>query len=217
MVSYYKSYKVFLTGTLMKLLLYLVYPLVTILWCGLMAIGMGAEKVYAMAALLITCNIILWVELVADYFVYGGILAKDTNKLEYLKTSNWWMSVLKKSLIVDKVRRFVTMTLLLGLIYSVCHEGVSVGQLISLLFAVAAVIELGLLINRHSGSFSWTIFFAWVANALGTGIGFLALKLAPIFAVLFLMLFFLVVMVSNRVVIKRAKRSFYDTEAEKGI
>lgn len=214
MVSFYKSYRVFLPGTLMKVLMYLVYPLVTLLWCGMIAIAMGAEKIYGMYALLITSSMIMWAELILDNFVYGGILAKDTNKLEYLKTSHRGMSVLKKSLIVDKVRRLVTMTLLLTLIYSVCHEQVSVGQLISLILGTGAVTELGLLIIRHFSSFNWTIILAWVANALGALVGFLAVKLAPIFAVLFLLLFVVMVMTSNKVIMKKAQRGFYDADVE---
>lgn len=214
MVSFYKSYRVFLSGTWLKVLMYLVYPLVTFLWCGLIAVGMGVEKVYAMYILLITCSVIMWAELLLDNFVYGGILAKDTNKLEYLKTSYRGISVLKKSLTVDKVRRLVTMTLLLTIIYSVCHEKVSVGQLVSLILGTGAVMELGLLIIRHFSSFNWTVILAWVANGVGALVGFLAVKLAPIFAVLFLLLFVVIVMASNRVTMKKAERGFYDAGVE---
>lgn len=194
----------------MKLLIYLIYPVVTLCWCGLIALGMGVESVHAMYGLLITSGMIMCAEMFLDNFVYGGILAKDTNKLEYLKTSHKGMSVLKKSLIVDKIRRFITMALLLVIIYSVCHEQVSVGQLISLISAITAITELGLLATRHFGSINWTIIITMVVNGVGALVGILAIMLPPLFAILFLLLAVAIVIASNRVIMKKAERGFYD-------
>lgn len=214
MVKYYKCYKVFLSGKLMKLLMYLVYPLATLLWCGMIALGMGAEKVYGMYALLLTSSMIMWAEMLLDNFTYGGICAKDTNKLEYLKTSHRGMSVLKNSLIVDKLRRALTAIVILVLIYAVCHEQVSVGQLVSLIAGIIIIMELGLLLSRHFTSFNWVLIIAWVVNSLGAVVGFLAVKLASVFVILFLLVAVAVAMISNRVIMKKAKKSFYDTGVE---
>lgn len=215
MLKYYKCYKAFLSGILMKLVVYLFYPLMMILFCGLMGIGMGVEHIHAMYALLTASGGIIWIEMLLDIYIYGGILAKDTNKLEYLKTSCKGMSVLKKGLYVDKLRRLMTMTLILGVIYAVCHEQVSVGQLISLILVTAGIEELGLLIIRHFSSLNWVLIVAMVANVLGVIVGVLAVNIAPIFAVLFLLMFAGIFVASNKVTMKKAEGSFYDAGVEK--
>lgn len=215
MVKYYRSYKVFLSGTFMKLVMYLIYPVVAVLWCGLMIFATGSSTGEATYGLLMTTGMVISAELLLDNFIYGSILAKDTNKLEYLKTSHRGMSVLKKSLCVDKLRRLMTSVLIFVIVYNVCNEQVSVGQLISLILVTVSVAELGLLAIRHFSSFNWTIILIMVANALGALVGFLAVKLAPIFAVLFLLLAVVVAMKSNKITIKKAERGFYDAGVEK--
>lgn len=198
----------------MKLLIYFIYPIVTLLWCGLIGLGMGSTSLHAMYGLLITSSMIMWLEMLLDNFVYGGILAKDTNKLEYLKTSHKGMDVLKMSLVVDKLRRFLASALLLGVVYCVCHEQVNIGQLISLILVTAALTELGVLITRHFSSLNWTLIIAMIANSVGVIIGVIAVRIPWFFVILFLATFVAVAIVSNRVIMKKANQGFYDVVME---
>ncbi len=215
MVKYYKCYRVFLSGTLMKLVMYLIYPLVTLMWSGLVYLIAAAGFSNAAFGLIMTAGMMIGEELVLDSFVYGGLLAKDSNKLEYLKTSYRGISVLKKSLIVDKFRRLVTVILVFVMVCGVCNEQINIGQLMSLIFVTAIVMELGLLAIRHFSSFNWTLVLTMVAYSVGMAVGFLALRVAAIFAVLFLLLLVAVILVSNRITMKKAEGSFYDTGVEK--
>ena len=109
MVKYYKCYRVFLSGMLMKVIMYLVYPVCVFLWCSLAFIISDVGFGNATLGLMMTAGMMVVAELLLDGFVYGGLLAKDSNKLEYLKTSYRGISVLKKSLYVDKLRRLLTL------------------------------------------------------------------------------------------------------------
>ena len=54
-------------------------------------------------------------EIVTDSFFLGGIQEKDAEGLDYLRSSSRGMGVLRGTLIVDVIRRFFTIALVLGL------------------------------------------------------------------------------------------------------
>ncbi len=215
MVRYWKSYKVFLSGRLMKLIMYVLYPLFAVVWCSLMIAAIGSTTADATYGLLITSSMVLSAELLLDTFVYGGIMTKDTNKLEYLKTSIRGMKVLRRSLFVDKLRRIVTAILIFAIVYGLYNEQVSIGQLLSLIFVTGALTELGLLVTRHFTMVSWTMVAIIVANILGAITGMLAVHLSPVYVIVFFMLFGVAVLISNKLIMKKAEGSFYDVGVEK--
>ena len=215
MVKYYKCYRVFLSGTLMKLLMYLIYPVCAFFWCSLAYVISDAGFGNATLGLMMTAGMMIGAELLLDSFVYGGLLAKDSNKLEFLKTSYRGINVLKKSLCVDKLRRLVTLILVFVMICGLWELQISVGRLMSLLFATAMVMELGLLVIRHFSSFNWVLILTMVAYPIGMAVGFVAMKLEAIFAVLFLLMLVAAYLICSKITLKKAEGSFYDTGVEK--
>ena len=122
-----KCYKVFCIGIFVKLAMFLLYPLAVLFFSGLIALASVISFKNAAPGLLSAASTIISAELLLDMFIYGGILCKDNNKLEYLKTSYKGIKVLESSLIVDKIRRWLMTCGLLGIIYGIGNPGVSGG------------------------------------------------------------------------------------------
>lgn len=92
-----------------------------------------------------TMLLICIIELIADHGIYGGIANRDTNKLEYLKTSHNGMNLLFSSIITDAVRRFVSISLTITLLFT---QHVSAIALFTITFFMLFLVELGLLFCR---------------------------------------------------------------------
>ena len=167
MLSYIKSYRTFLCAHLMKLLLYLLGPLITLLWSGFIAL---ISNKYGIIGQSTAINLIILYELLIDTFVYGGILSKDTNKLEYLKTSSRGMEILHKSLVIDKVRRFLMTAVLLSIIYCISNGNLTPLQFVSILLATVAARELGLLICRRVTVITLAMLIVLLTNLLATAL-----------------------------------------------
>lgn len=145
MIEWIKSYHVFLPGRWGKWMIYIIVP----------AVFLGIEylfysiSMYAQIGIILISALIISLEMYMDYFIFGGIASKDTNKLEYLKTSIRGMEILKKSLIGDAVRRFLSISLIVyGLKYTseVTYSGVQAMTLVLCYFVLS---ELLLFITRH--------------------------------------------------------------------
>lgn len=212
MLYYIKSYRAFLCGHLVKLLLYLVGPLITLLWSGFIAL---ISNKYGIIGQSTAISLIILYELVIDTFVYGGILSKDTNKLEYLKTSPKGMEILHKSLVIDKVRRFLMTAVMLSMVYGISNENLSLLQFISIIFAAVTAMELGLLICRRVTVITLAMLIALLTNLLVTALVIPITFLPGGFVVLYAGLFAAVEICSNSHIIKKAKKGYYDEQLEK--
>ncbi len=210
-MSYIKCYRVFLCNKWMRRVVYLIYPLITIFWSGLIAF-IGSPD--AMIGLIATAVMVIFMEVFLDQYVYGGVLCKDSGKLAYLMTSCKGMKVLEKSLKVDKLRRLLSTAVILGVIYRISHGGVDVLQLVGILFAVAAVMELGLLFSRGCDTQGGPLLVAMVSDLVGGVLVFGATKLPAGCVVLFLILYVAVAMVTNRLVVRKAREQYYDGKME---
>lgn len=212
MLSYIKSYRTFLCAHLMKLLLYLLGPLITLLWSGFIAL---ISNKYGIIGQSTAINLIILYELLIDTFVYGGILSKDTNKLEYLKTSSRGMEILHKSLVIDKVRRFLMTAVLLSIIYCISNGNLTPLQFVSILLATVAAMELGLLICRRVTVITLAMLIVLLTNLLATALVIPTIFLPGGFVVLYAGLLVAVEIFSNRHIIKKAKKGYYDEQLEK--
>ena len=209
-----KSYSVFCVGIIIKLAMFLLYPLAVLFFGGLthlIAILSGNF----VSGLLSAASTIISAELLLDMFIYGGILCKDTNKLEYLKTSHKGIKVLESSLVVDRIRRWLMTCGLLGIIYLIGNQGISQLGLLSLVFAISGVTELMLLVSRHITSITWMMVVIMIASAIGVGIGYVALSLPPACVILFVLLFVGAVVVSKKVISSKMEAGYYDIKVEK--
>ncbi len=209
MKKYFKCYHVFLADDLFRVTLYFAYPLLVGGFCGFLAVPAGMGGMIKLA-LLITAQMIVSVELFLDTWVYGGILAKDTQKLEFLKTSHRGMQVLQNSVRMDKLRRALSTTLLLGVVQVAGGRPVGFFSFLGLVFATCAVMEAALILSRHIQGVSLVILVVILANMLAAAIGMLALAGNGLPVILIAPLFVAVVIISNQYIYKRAEASYYD-------
>ncbi len=206
-----KCYRVFLCNKWMRRVIYLIYPLLSIGWCGLMALAGGPD---ATLGLITAVIVVIFMEVFLDQFIYGGILCKSTDRLAYLMTSCKGITVLEKGLRVDKLRRVLSSAVILGVIYSISHGGVDVLQLVGILLAVAAVMELGLLFSRGCDTQGGPLLVAMVSDLVGGALVFGATKLPSVCAFVFLILYGAVVIGGNRLVVRKAREQYYDGKME---
>lgn len=206
-----KCYRVFLCNKWMRRVIYLIYPLLTICWCGLMAF-IGSPD--ATVGLIATAVMVIFMEVFLDQFVYGGIFCKDTNRLAYLMTSCKGISVLEKSLKVDKFRRLLSIAVIFGVVYRISHGGVDVIQLVGIILAVATVMELGLLFSRGCDTQGGPLLVAMVSDLAGGALAFGAMKLPSVCAFAFLILYGAVVIGGKRRVVRKTREQYYDGKVE---
>lgn len=203
-----KSYHMFLPQMWKKLLLYLVYPLVMIGQTCLFA-GTGAGPVIYLVS---SCSMILSAELYFDILVFGGIASKDTNKLEYLKTSVKGMNILCKSIVADGIRRFLSTAVILIGIYVIADMNIAPVELAVCMLATLFLTEAGLVLIRGFSSMS-----VMIATAVIGGMTITVLLIAvwesaaPILGSgLFIALYVTVFILGRIFVMKKARGSYYD-------
>lgn len=203
-----KSYHLFLPQIWKKLLLYFVYPLFLIGITCLFAQTGADASVYLVSM----CATIMTAELYFDILVFGGIASKDTDKLEYLKTSVKGMSVLKKSIVADGIRRFLSTAVILIAAYAIADMYFSPAELAMCLLATLFMTEAGLLVIRGFASIS-----IMVATAVVGGMVFTVLLIAVwrsaalILVSSLLVVLYVTVLILGRVfVMKKARGSYYD-------
>lgn len=207
MRQFVKSYHVFVPQMWSKLFVYLAYP-VFLVWLSCALSGWGIP---AQACLMIAGINVATVEIIWDSMVFGGIASKDTNKLEYLKTSVRGMKVLRYSIIADAVRRVLSTSVILGAVYAIVKPEMDAVKLFGCIFATLGCAELSLLITR---SFTMLVVMLVVLSVVATvstyvmghiyadGLGWSCL-LALVFYVL-------VAMIGRVIIMKKAKGSYYD-------
>ena len=154
-----RSYHTFLPGNYiwLKVLIYLLYPIIGIfggmILCSLLPID--KEAALAVNMVLTGCGIIVF-EFLLDYFAFGGIASKDTGRLEYLKTSVKGEEILKKGLIADVVRRFLSIAVILSGEFVVTNiafgsseeDHYGTGQILLAILLMFVLSEIGLCITR---------------------------------------------------------------------
>ncbi len=162
----------------------------------------------------VAASIMIFAEFTLDVFVYGGILRKDTGKLDYLKLSNKGMKILEKSLWVDKVRRFIIAVILLSAAYVICHEDMNPAQLISSIFGTGLVLELGLMVTRRFDTVGMVGLIAWIIYIIGPLFVVVATLASGYCVIGFGIAYVAVLIWSNTHIMKKAGRVYYDSESE---
>lgn len=211
-----KSYHVFLSSRLFQILLYVLYPpvmaFITLIFiCASVEFGYGIGMGYQL-----TANLTFAGELVWGFLIFGGVAAKDTNKLEYLKTSTKGLPVLKTAMIVDTIRRVIWVTAIQWVPLFIAMEKPDESIWIANAM-VLFVAELGCLLVRKSSS---TVVFFVVAVG-GTTILAPLLGLAMLIdhlvwpIILCYVLTVVTMILSGKMVMKKARDSFYDDRNEK--
>lgn len=208
MKQFIKSYHVFLPQIWSKLFMYIVYPLLIIVITGVLVTWQMPMPICVMVA----GSLIVAMEIVWDSTVFGGIASKDTNKLEYLKTSVRGMDILQKSIIADAVRRVVSVALILLVIYAMNAEAIKLMGVLACVFVTLWCVELGLLVTRSFSMMVVMILAMSIGGTLCMAItGVILLGASMVWNICFAFLPYILFVVAGRVVIMRkARGSYYD-------
>ncbi len=216
MREWIKSYHIFLPGRWSKWIVYVLLPAV---FYGIGYV-LGKGILNGHFAVIILSGLIISVEVCMDYFIFGGIAARDTNKLEYLKTSAKGMLVLKKSLIGDAVRRIFSISLIIyGLKYMFGY-GFTNGQILTLVLCYFVLSEAALIITRHFTSLLVIASSAMIVSlaAPWLTVWLLAKNMNSLLAGMILVILAVAVATGSRIMIMRkARGSYYDERDEKGM
>lgn len=215
-----KSYHMFLPRTWVKWFLYLLYPV--------FAIGGLYALCYKITFLSLLCTafaggIVVGVEYMLDGFVFAGIASKHTNRLEYLKTSIKGMPVLKRALIADGVRRFCSITvIMLALCPMICKEKELSGRqvllhMIAYILFVDLLLEAGFIVSRFFTNVMVIfvcIYLEWIIVLIaGFNIFWVPVRIWQV--VLLAAGCIAVVVAGRKLILKRARDSYYDNRMEK--
>lgn len=202
-----KCYHIFMPRMWEKLLLYLIYPIV------LIGVGCKMERFMPPFGIIFTCELIVPIELILDFLIFGGISSKDTNKLEYLKTSVKGMTVLKKSIIVDAVRRAVAVTMILIVVCVKNKTELSAAQVSMCVLISFLLIELLLQVTRHFPGMTVMLIGMCVTSSLHMLVlGVICAMKIPVWGSCLTAALCIAAAVAGRVMIMRnARKSYYDS------
>ena len=211
-----KSYHVFLSSRLFQVLMYVLYLPFMMFWTlgfvgASLGFGFGISTGYQVAADLLFVGEVFW-----GYWIFGGVAARDTNKLEYLKTSIKGLPTLKTAMIVDTIRRVIWVTAIqwvpLFIAMEKPDESIWLANAMVLLFA-----ELGCLLERKSSSMAMFLVVVTGGSTLLVSLFGLTMMIAyQIWPIVLCYVLAVVVMVLNiKMVMKKARDSFYDDRNKK--
>ena len=96
-----KSYIAF-TPFMYRIVVYLLIPVALTAFCTWTGTYLG-DMGLVLAVMLLTL-----VEVVSDSWLFGGLQARDSEKIDYLKTSGRGMAVMRNALGLDLLRKFLT-------------------------------------------------------------------------------------------------------------
>lgn len=215
MRTWMKCYHVFLSQWWLKALVYILYPVVMIGGMCLAILIVKSQGAGITLAYNLTGNLFIMAELFLGYFIFGGVAAKDSNKLEYLKTSVRGMSVLKRGIIVDALRRALGIYLMLLVPLFICG-----GHLNSSIWVACAVVilcsEAGLIIFRRTSSFTIFIVVLVLSGTVGGAVMSIGMICSNFWwaVALFYVVTVAVTVCSIRMVMQKARESYYDAGFE---
>lgn len=213
-----KSYLVF-TGFGYRLVLFWLVPL--------LLLGIQAAAVFLGGNLSIILPLVMaGIETMADSWFLGGIQSKDAAKMDFLKTSAEGMRVLKTALIMDFLRRFVSMAVVLLLCCGIARLGGGKASaippvwkytflLFPLLFGYTFSV-LATLVGRFSGFFWINMLLAYPIPILGAISMYLIqsesvfMDMAALFDIALAALGILLVVLAVRTAMKKVEESYYD-------
>ncbi|MCX4328057.1 MAG: hypothetical protein OSJ45_12285 [Lachnospiraceae bacterium] len=133
-----ESYHMFFPDRIFSILLYIVYPL--IVWGILFIENIFVNNSYII--LLTAPALVLFIECMADLFVFAGYAKKDSGRNEYLKTSVRYMQMLKRAFVSDIIRRILSILFIIFIVSSVLKApfNISIFAAISVNFFITAAL-----------------------------------------------------------------------------
>lgn len=208
-----KSYHMFLPRVWVRWCIYILYPLFVI--GGIYALNRYATY-FAFVCIGLTCSMVVMVEYMLDTYVFLGIAARDTNRLEYLKTSSKGLPLLKKALFTDAVRRFLSTGIIVAGVFFVLRRDFEF-TLKGCVFCIAILylmMELGFMISRFSTNVWLNLVILYILMTIACVVGiYVSLWNIQIWQLLLSGIADVgIAVLGNKLIFKRAEESFYDKE-----
>lgn len=208
-----KSYHMFLPRAWVKWCIYILYPLLVI--GGMYALNRYATY-FSFVCIGLACGVVIMVEYMLDTYVFLGIAARDTNRLEYLKTSSKGLPLLKKALLTDAVRRFLSTGVIVTGVFFVLRGDFALTPK-TCVFCIAIsylMMELGFMITRFSTNVWLNLVMLYILMTIASMVGIYALSWnIQIWQLLLLGIAAVgIAVMGNKLILKRAEESFYDKE-----
>ncbi len=136
-----KSYLVF-TSFSYRICVFILLPAV------LAGIGIYTESYFGRLGILASAMLLTMAEILSDHWLFSGLLAKESARMDVLKTSGMGMEILKNALTLDLLRKLLTA---LGLL-AVCDLFTGrLGELVSMVLVTYFFSALGTFLARYGG------------------------------------------------------------------
>lgn len=230
-----KSYIVFTTRAY-RLLLFVLMPLAVFgIQLGLSITCRYSERwkgdieeiVYAAdLAMAVAASFIMWAEILADNWVFGGIAAKSGAGPEYTKSSPRGRLAMRGTLKIDSIRQILESVLLLGLgraCWAVAAGGFSelfapgkLAFMAAVLFCESFAVTAALSVARRYNDFNINMSIAGITYFVSVWLLILCGMYNYVMCAVMVLLYVPASVVSQRLTMKRVEESYYDQKPEKG-
>lgn len=214
-----KSYLAF-TTVAYKVVLFILVPLAAI---GIQVLLAPMEYLEPGLGLRLTAMLMVQLEIIMDYWVFGAVAAKGNSCLEYLKTSARGLKLMKTALWQDAFRVFAECLLVLSLGMAAHHlvrrdfagftrqmEAEETLKLLAIAMAVYFVAVSGQMITRHFDNIQANLIAAVMANFILLPLLWMVI-LSGYFMLAALTIFSVTISVFGlRQIMTRVEESYYD-------
>lgn len=216
MKQYIKSYHIFFPRKWVTWCTYLLYPFFVIGWCYYLFYFL---PLLSSLWLGFACCMIGMIEIMLDTYMFLGIAAKGNDSLEYFKTSAKGLSVLQKALVMDAVRRFFSIALILAGIFLLDKVyGGEDGSFLFLQYLLCVFIlfllpELGFLFTRFSSNVIINLAVVYLVGAMAWVVGSTVPDFSkPLLPMIVSLAAGILTAVMGRMrIMKRERESYYDS------
>lgn len=219
MKRYFQAYHIFLprSSVLIKIMIYGIYPLFSIL----LSLEGGNLMGEIIGSFLMAGMLLLFLELIIEFFTFSGIASKDGIRLEYIKSSPRGIQFVKRGLTANALRRVVTILLVYVVLYVVSiktTEAEMTGSMTARMMTAAALVTIflteaatlvtkffsGLYVAYLTGGVTSLLLILSLLGVLMSHRG--SVLLAPLLGISDAA----IVLMSCNIVMGRIRRSYYD-------
>lgn len=213
-----KGYLAF-TSLVYRIAMFGILPLAFIaldIWAALKGQGYNVQVLLMMMHILI-----VMVEILADTWMFGGIQGKAAARIDFLKTSPKGMELLQKALIMDLVRRFLSLSLIMAAWVLTKSWGVDVfggdavkglGVILALILSSYTVTVLCIILARFATMFWQSVLVGYVGVIIeSVCVGFLiALGHPYVWSLAYAALAVGSSILAVKIVMRKVRRGYYD-------
>lgn len=230
-----KSYIVFTTRAY-RLILFVLLPLAVIgIQLGLSMVcrylvgwKRAIEDIVNAAdfAMAVASSLIMWAEILADNWVFGGVAARSGVSPEYPKSSPWGRQSMQGALRIDSIRLILESVLLLVLgraCWAVAVGGFSElfapgkwAFMAAVLFCECFAVTVALWVARRYDNFNVNMSIAGITYFVSLWLLILCGIYSYVMYALMFLLYVATSVLSQRMTMKRVEESYYDQKPETG-